>query len=354
MPSPFAAGLPPVSRRRLLAGAVAGLAMPVSLRAAAQQRADNEALYAAAKKEGKFVWWGGTYDQPTLQSLRRAWNAAYPGIDMDYIWATGEVVYTRIQQNLQAGVNEVDVFCTSNAGHWPLLKKQGSLLPLPVVEAEALNPAFRNVDPDNTFRANGVETVVINYRTDQVSAPPKAWTGLVDPQWRGKVTLGSPVYSGDMVNWTIAILDQHGPDLLRTLADADPKIGRSILGTGTDLISGERSIGVGLLENTSLLKHQGDPVDVVVPEEGAVLAFGYTGIPRNAPHPNAAKLFMNFMQSKAYSQALTETFRFPLRDDVPSTNGFELATMKTYKSSVERLTTGTNGAIRAWKDAFGA
>lgn len=342
-----------VSRRAMLAGSAVGLALPMIGRSARAQQLGDHPLYAAAKKEGKLVWWCGTYDQPTIHGLRSAFIKTYPGIDLNFIWATGEVVYTRIEQNIQAGVKEVDIFCTSNPGHWPLLKKQNVLMPYKVANEAALSAPFRNVDPDNQYRANGVEVVAINYRTDHVPTPPANWTNLVDPQWHGKLTLGSPVYSGDMVNWTVAMLNLHGDEFLEALAKTDPKVGRSILGTGTDLISGERSVGVGLIANTTLLKHQGNPVGVTIPSDGAVLAFGYTGILKTAPHPNAAKLFMNFIESKAYSEALTKTFRFPLRDDVKSTNGFELSTMKTYKSSVARLAAETAPAIRKWKDAFG-
>ncbi len=288
-----------VSRRAILAGVATGLATPMIGRPTPARAATEDALYTAAKKEGKVVWWCGTYDQPTIQALRHAFMKAYPGVDVDFIWATGEVVYTRIQQNLQAGVREVDVFCTSNAGHWPLLKKQNALLPYPVADEAALSAPFRNVDPDHAFRANGVETVAIASRSDHVPNPPGKWTDLLDPAWSGKCTLGSPVYSGDMVNWTVAMLNQHGDGFLQKLAKTNPKIGRSILGTGTDLISGERSVGVSLVENTSLLKHQGNPVTITIPEEGAVLAFGYTGILKTTPHPNAAKLLMDFIEFEA-------------------------------------------------------
>jgi iron(III) transport system substrate-binding protein len=310
-------------------------------------------LYAAAKKEGKLVWWCGTYDHPTIDALRGAFMATYPGIEVDYIWATGEVVYTRIQQNLQAGVKEVDVFSTSNAGHWPLLKKQNVLTPFRASNASSLSAPFRNVDPDDAFRANGVEVVVVNYRSDKITTPPSRWTDFLKPEWAGKLTLGSPVFSGDMVNWTVAMIDKYGDKFLAQLAKTNPKVGRSILGTGTDILSGERLVGAGLVSNTTLLRKGGNPIAVRVPDDDAILAFGYTGILKDAPHPNAAKLLMEFTASKAYSQTLTKTYRFPLRDDVASSNGLTLKTMKTYKSTIERLATGTSGAIAQWNAALG-
>ena len=113
-----------ISRRTVLAGSAAGLAAPMIGRPPPRIRPAMTRCTPRRNKKGKVVWWCGTYDQPTIQALRNAFMKVYPGVDVDFIWATGEVVYTRIQQNLQAGVTEVDIFCTSNAGHWPLLKKQ--------------------------------------------------------------------------------------------------------------------------------------------------------------------------------------------------------------------------------------
>jgi iron(III) transport system substrate-binding protein len=342
-----------VSRRGFLqtsAAVAAGLA--VQQRPASAQASTDE-LYEAAKKEGRVVWWAGTYDHPTIDALRAAFMETYPGVQLDYIWATGEVIYTRMQQNLHAGVNQVDVFCTSNAGHWPLLKNQNVLMPYQPKEEADLSAPYRNIDPDHMFRANGVEVVAINYRTDKGLTPPAKWTDLLDGKWQNQITLGSPVFSGDMVNWTIAMLDIYGEKFLTDLSKLNPKIGRSILGTGTDILSGERTVGVGLIENSTLLEKGGNPIAVRPPDDAVILAFGYMGILKDAPHPNAAKLLTEFVDSKRYSEALTKVYRFPLRDDVPSTNGFELSKLKTYKSSVERLATGTNDAIKKWNAAVG-
>ncbi len=343
----------PLSRRHFLQTSAAAGAGFAALDQVAQAQTSTADLYAAAKKEGRVVWWCGTYDHPTLEALHNAFTQTYPGVGLDFIWATGEVIYTRIQQNLQAGVKEVDVFCTSNAGHWPRFKSQGALTPYQPSQEDALSAPFRNVDPDHMFRANGVEVVAINYRSDKVQAPPAKWTDLLDPKWANAITLGSPVFSGDMVNWTIAMLDLYGASFFQNLAKNNPKVGRSILGTGTDILSGERTVGVGLIENTTLLKKGGNPIAIRPPEDGVILAFGYTGILKDAPHPNAAKLLMEFTNSQQYSQALTTTCRFPLRDDVPSANGFNLATLKSYKSPMERLASGTNGAIKTWNAALG-
>jgi iron(III) transport system substrate-binding protein len=345
------------SRRDFISGAAAtavaagiGLSPFSTLRA---QPVDTTALYAQAKKEGQLVWWCGHLDRPAMQSVKEAFMATYPGIEVSATWQTGEIVYTRVQQDLKANVREVDVFGTSNAGHWPLLKKQNVLVEFQTSGADSLGKLFKTVDPDHAFRAAGVEVVIINYRSDKVQKPPTKWTDVLNPEWNDKLTFGSPAFSGDVVNWTIAMLDKYGDKYLIELAKRNPKIGRSILGTGTDILSGERMVGHGVDANTFLLKRAGNPIDVRFPDDDAILAVGYTGILKTALHPNAARLFMEFNDSREYSQAMAKACRFPIRSDVPSFSGLNLDNMKTYKSSIERLSTGTADAIAKWRSAMG-
>lgn len=288
-----------------------------------------------------------------MEAVRAAFMKVYPGIEVDALWQTGEVVYTRVSQNLRAGIAEVDVFGTSNSGHWSSIKQKNVLAPFAPTGTRELAKLFQGVDPDNCYRAAGVEVVIIDYRSDKVPTPPAKWTDFLNPEWDGKLTFGSPAFSGDAANWTVAMLDKYGDRFLIELAKRNPKIGRSILGTGTDILSGERLVGHGVDANTYLLKSQGNPIDVRWPEDDAILALGYTGILKDAPHPNAARLFMEFNDSKAYSQAMASVCRFPIRNDVPSFSGLDLDKLKTYKSSVERLATGTPEAVAKWRTAMG-
>jgi iron(III) transport system substrate-binding protein len=333
-----------------LAAAGAGVLTPAGI---AHAQDSNAALYAAARKEGKLIWRCGHLDQPAMRAVADAFMKTYPGIDVDALWQSGEVVYTRVQQNLKAGVNEIDVFGTSNAGHWPRLKQQGVLVPFQTSGADKLGKTFKTIDPDHMFHAAGVEVVIINYRSDKVSAPPKRWTEMLDPAWDNKLTFGNPAFSGDAACWTVAMLDKYGQSFLTDLAKRNPKIGRSILGTGTDINSGERLVGHGVDANTFLLKRNGNPIDVQFPEDDAILAVGYTGILKDCPHPSAAKLFIEFNDSIEYSKAMAGACRFPIRSDVPSFSGLNLDDLKSYKPSIERLSSGTAEAVSAWRAAMG-
>ena len=74
---------------------------------------------------------------------------------------------------------------------------------------------------------------------------------------------------------------------------------------------------------------------------------------KNAPHPNAARLFANFYFSREYSQALVETYNFPMRADVRAANGLRLDRIKYYRNKVDRLAAGIPEVVAKWRQTFG-
>src|SRR5205823_11325975 len=86
-------------------------------------------LYDAAKKEGKVVWWTAYYAQSAADAAAAAFKAKYPGVEIEYIRQTAQVVYQRLTQDMKANVKELDVFPSTDYSHYPTLKKQGALTP---------------------------------------------------------------------------------------------------------------------------------------------------------------------------------------------------------------------------------
>jgi iron(III) transport system substrate-binding protein len=319
---------------------------------AATGSADDEKLYADAKKEGKLVWWTAHYAQNAADAVRDAFAAKYPGIELQFIRQTAQVVYQRLTQNLKAGVREVDVFASTDEAHYLALKKQGVLASYTPPGVNSLSQPFRNIDADGTYHVGALGLVVINYNT-KLNTPPGKWTDLLDPKWRGQITLGHPGFSGYVGNWVVAMWDKYGWDYFTQLAKNNPKIGRSINDTVTDIVSGERLVGAGP-DNYSLdNKARGNPIDIQFPADDAILIVSPVGIMKDAPHPNAARLFENFFYTREYSQAMINTFNYALRSDVPPPSGLPIDRVKWYRNKADRLESGVPDAIGKWRETFG-
>lgn len=314
--------------------------------------ADVSKLYAAAKKEGTLTWWTAQYEQSAAEKLVAAFKAKFPGIEVQLLRQTAQVVYQRLQQDLKAGIAECDVFGSTDEAQFLTLKKANSLATFKPPDRDKLPKVFQNLDPDHSYNQGAFGFVLLNYRSDRVTSPPTTWKGLIDDKWNGKITVGHPGFSGYVGNWVVAMLDKFGDSYLKDLAKLNPKINRSINDTVTDIVSGERLVGAGP-DNYSLAKKaQGNPIDVKFPTDDAILISAPTAIPQNAPHPNAARLFVNFQYSTDYSNTLVQTSNFPLREDVPYSVG-NLSKIKWHRNDVHRLQTGIPEAISKWREIMG-
>jgi iron(III) transport system substrate-binding protein len=315
---------------------------------------DVSKLYDAAKKDGSVTWWTAHYEQSAAEKMAAAFKAKYPGVEVNLTRQTAQIINTRLNQDLKAGNAQCDVFCSTDEAHYPPLKKLNALDSYKPPDVDLIPKQFQSLDPDETYHLGAIGFVVINYRTDKVTTPPKAWTELKDAAWKGKLTTGHPGFSGYVGNWVVAMIDKYGDQYLKDLAKNSPKINKSVNDTVTDILAGERQVGAGP-DNFSLNKKSaGNPIDIQFPTDDAILIAGPIGIMKNAPHPNAARLFTNFMYSKEYSQALVSTFNYPLRPEVAPAPGVPtIDKVKWYRNKVDRLTTGVPEAISKWRDIMG-
>ncbi len=310
-------------------------------------------LYEAAKKEGTLTWWTAHYAQDAAEKARDAFKRKYPGIDVQFIRQTAQVVYQRLTQDLKANVHQLDIFASTDEAHYAALKKLGVLASFVPPDLGNLPPSLRVADPDNQYQLGALGFVVINYNPKKLPVPPKKWVDLLDPKYKGQITVGHPGFSGYVGNWVVAMNDKFGWDYFTKLAANQPKIGRSINDTVNDIVAGERDLGAGP-DNFSLEKKAaGNAIDVHFPDDDSILISSPVAVLKEAPHPNAARLFMNFFYSKEYSQAMVSASNFPLRSDVPPANGLRFDRIKSYRNKVDRLATGVPEVIAKWRETFG-
>jgi iron(III) transport system substrate-binding protein len=315
---------------------------------------DVSKLYGAAKAEGSVTWWTAHYEQSAAEKMASAFKAKYPGIEVNLLRQTAQVLNTRLSQDLKAGSTDCDVFCSTDEAHYPPLIRGNYLTQFTPPDLGLLPKQFQNLNPDHYYHLGAIGFVVINYRTDKVSTPPATWKDFVSSAWKDKTTTGHPGASGYVGQWVTAMLRTYGDGWLNDFKNTNPKVNRSVNDTVTDIKSGERQVGAGP-DNFSLAsKANGVPIDIKFPDDGAVIVPGPVGILKGSKHPNAAQLFTNFMYSKEYSQALVSTSNYPLREDVAPPSGVPtLAKIKVLSNTVDQLTKELPDAIRKFRAVMG-
>ena len=132
--------------------------------------------------------------------------------------------------------------------------------------------------------------------------PPTQVRDLLDPRWRGQVGTGHPAFSGTVGLWVLGMRKLYGWTYFEELERNRPLIGRSVNDTVTMLNSGERSVAAGPSALSRVTADRGNPVGVSYPPSGAVLVVSPSAVLANAPHPNAARLYLEYLLGPVHAR----------------------------------------------------
>jgi iron(III) transport system substrate-binding protein len=352
----------PIRRRSFILGGSSLLALGSHAKVLAQpapaMTPHEKELYEAAKKEGgELTWYTAQSDDITAQALGRSFESLYPGIKVNVLRTTAQVAYQRVTQEIKASAIQCDVLSTTDLGHTVALKANGALEKYVPDNSSKVLDIYKNYDPDGTYFVTSAGMIGIGYNTAKVKEAdaPKNWTDLLDPKWKDNIALGHPGFSGYVGTWTLTLRNQYGWDFFEKLAKNNPRVGRSINDTVTMLNAGESEIaGSGPVGTLMESVQKGNPLAMVYPTDGTVLIIAPSGIMKGAKHPNAARLYMEFLLSAGASQIWVNHFNETIRPEVTVPNGNKSAKdLKTIRPTVEEIVKGVPEVIKQWRETFG-
>jgi iron(III) transport system substrate-binding protein len=287
-----------LTRRKILLGSGAlALSLPATrvLSAAPPATAITPELIAAAKKEGKVVYYT-SIDLALAEKIAKSFEAKFSGIAVRVERSGAERVFQRVGQEYSSNIFAVDVVNSSDAAHFIKWKREGILAAYMPEDVAKHYPA-EHKDADGMFASFRVGLSVIGYNTGLVKAAdaPKSFADLLDPKWAGKMVKAHPGYSGNIMSATLEITRDLGWEYLEKLARQRVMQVQSSTDPPKKLALGERAVMVDGNEYNALqLKESGKPVEIVYPTEGTPVAVGPNGIFAKAPNPNAARLFESY------------------------------------------------------------
>jgi len=304
------------------------LSMVVVERSFAQPSAER---VAKAKKEGAvnfyFVW-----QLQHAQALKQSFNKRYPSIKVNLLRQAGARMLNRLDIEAKTGRHEVDVIIISDL-YWQTLMDKGLIAPYCSPEAKAFPSQFK--DPKCLWSVLNINTHVIAYNTELVpkEARPKTLEDLLHPRWKG----GKLVMDTTDDRWFTQTLDKWGEErgmaYMKKLAAQKPDFRRGHTLMLQILAAGEYPVNViSYGHQVEYMKAQGAPLGWSA-DEPVTTTGGATSLAKHAPHPEAAKLFIDFLMSKEAQEVITRFNRIATRVDVPPNpprllKGLELAPVK--------------------------
>ena len=288
------------SRRKLLKAAAAlPLVYATPLRGAAPPAETiTPALIAAATKEAQITWYTSA-DLQLAEKVGKAFELKFPGIRVRVERAGGERIFARVAQEYASRLYVADAVSTGDAAQFLAWKRQKLLAPcVPEDVARHIPPEHR--DPDGFYATVRTSLCVIAYNTEMVNrdSAPKSFVDLLDPKWKGKIVKAHPSYSGTIMTSTYQMVRELGWPYLEKLAQQQVLQIQSATDTPKKIVLGERPVMAdGNESNVLLLKETGGPIEVVYAVEGTPSIVQPSAIFTAAPHPNAARLFQNYLFS---------------------------------------------------------
>lgn len=295
---PFSARIPLASIFALLTSVVQAASPP--------PQPVTPQLVEAAKKEGKIVFYTAI-DLKVAQNLAKNFEKLYPGIAVQVERTGSERIFQRVAQERSSRIFAVDVLDGSDQAMFVAWKAQGILDPF--VPAEVTKWPASERDADGAYASVRYTLMPIAYNTKLVKPEeaPQSFADLTDPKWSGKMVKAHPGYSGGIVTSTFQTARALGWSYFEKLGKQKVLQVQSATEPPKKLALGERAVSADGLEYVHILmKEQGAPIAIVYPKEGTPFIPGCAAIAKDAPHPNAARLFISFLVSQETQQYLVD------------------------------------------------
>lgn len=282
-------------------------------------RAADSALYQAAKKEGEVVWYTSLIVNQAVRPLIAAFETKYPGIDVEYSRADSGPNAIKVIDEARAGRVVGDVF--DGIATAPPLLKAGLVAQFVPAAADQYPRALR--DPDGRWNALVVYFLTPGINTQLVGQDEiKSAADLLNPKWKGKITWSTDPWSGCAV-YVGSVLQTMGEDkgmaFLRALAKQDivnvEATDRAIL---DQVILGQYPVALSIFNHhADISARKGAPV-AWLKVEPISAPFHSIGLVKNAPHPNAGKLLIDFLLSQEGQQTFADAGYLPAMPSVPA------------------------------------
>ena len=265
-------------------------------------------IETTARKEGNLVIYiaPGHASPDAQRTLSKSFQEKY-GVNIDWTSLTASDIAPRIRAEQRTTQYTADIAMSGIEGNYVALKPRGYVVP--ILAPSTVEKGVWRLDPATAFPKDRDWLFIsmplrpsffINTSLVRPGEEPKNYRDLLDSKWKGKIVLQYPWSGGTGSGWFRATYKRLGLDYMKALAKQValvPTTGADILHDG--VARGQYAIGLAAstTRGRQLVK-EGAPVRFIQPEEGSHLAAQGLEFIANAPHPNAAKLFLRWFYTK--------------------------------------------------------
>ena len=324
--------------------------LPFDLPSAFGATAEREKMIDGAKKEGRLVLYTGMETEEAA-IFTKEFTRKYPFVKTDVFRSAGEKVQARFIVEHRANTHMADVFQTSIVQVYQL-KNLGMLSRYVSEEAPAFAEGFK--DPQGYWTTFYQIPYVIGYNTRMVAPKdmPGSYEDLLHPRWKGLISLETEEYQ-----WFYQVLQIMGRDkgleFMKKFASQNLQMRKGHTLLAQLVAAGESAIATVVYSNrVERMKATGAPIDWVRFKGPTITVINAISIPDKAPHPNTARLFVDFALSKEGQGLLRAQRRVPGRADVPPDPPSMTQGLKLYPARPEGMIENYNDTVARFDELF--
>ncbi len=292
-----------------------------SKKAEAAPAADSGKAAATAAPEKKYsgkVMLYSSMQEAQLQAVEKAFEKAYPGIDMEYYFASGGKVLTKMTTEAQGGQIAADVVWLGDPCDYEGFKAKGWLEKYSSPEEAHIAKPY--IDPDGYYTAGRLVTMGIAWNTALVKdeEAPKTWNDLLNPLWKNQIIMTDPDQASTTKYWMTAMMqsDKYGEAFFQKLHDNGTKLESGTTATHNRVADGSYKVGICLDYVSANLIAEGSPMKFHFTTADVCTMTSPVALIKGCANPENGKHLIDFLLSKEGQEVLVEQNLVSVRDDV--------------------------------------
>jgi ABC-type Fe3+ transport system substrate-binding protein len=278
-------------------------------------------LHVQAKAEGGLVLYVGGPTAP-WEARAKQFEQRYSGIKVSITGGFSNVLDKQIDQQLKENKLAVDTAIFQTLDDFVRWKAEGQLIAFKPNGFDAIDASFK--DGEGAFFGVMVIAMPYQYNTQLVKREdvPKSATDFLKPIFRGKVVAAYPADDDATLYLYYTIVQKYGWEYMDKYMANRPNFIQGHLSVQRSISSGQNLVTPdSIFSITEAEKRAGKPVDSYFSTIDPTPIWPLTGaVFKNAPHPNAGKLFLSWLLEKD-QQANVGTWS--VRSDVPPPTGYK-------------------------------
>jgi len=261
---------------------------------------------AKAEEEGEVVVYATNPEAAELRVLAE-FNKLFPKIKTNYTRLQAGALYAKVSAERQARTYTVDVMQLSDMGMVLDFQKKGGYVNYISPQMTAFKPEYKS-QPEGLWTWGAIGPAGIAYNTNTVPADqvPKTWADAIDPKWADTITVKLSTSGLQHVGW-YELKRLYGPDYWTKFGALKPKGFDSYVQQFDRLVNQQDKL-IHTAQYSGYLewKAKGAPVGFVAPADGLPATPETWGIPTDGPHPNAARLYIDWFLSPLGQEAMAK------------------------------------------------